>query len=169
MARLFLAVWPPANVFEQLDALPRSDQPGVRWVPPANWHVTLRFFGEAEASDVHAGLADATLPAATAIFGPAVRRLGRSALVVPVAGLERLAAAISAVTVDIGDPPDTRSFNGHLTLARLRPPSRGDLAGTPIAARCPVTEVVLVRSDLGHDGATYDVVDRWVVDRRPTV
>jgi RNA 2',3'-cyclic 3'-phosphodiesterase len=161
MARLFLAVWPPANVIEQLAELPRSDQPGVRWVPPANWHVTLRFFGEAESSDVHAGLADVALPTATAIFGPEVRRLGRSALIVPVAGLERLAAAVAAATAGIGDPPDTRSFNGHLTLARLRPPSRGDLSGTPIAARCPVTEIVLVRSDLGPDGASYHVVDRW--------
>ena len=108
------------------DALPRPDQPGVRWVPPANWHVTLRFLGEAEATDVHARLAGVTLPAATAMFGPAVRRLGRSALVVPVAGLERLAAAVTAATADIGDPPGTRSFNGHLTLARLRP-GRGDL------------------------------------------
>ena len=161
MARLFLAVWLPAIVIEQLGALARPDQSGVRWVPPANWHVTLRFFGEAEATDVHARLADATLPAATAMFGPEVRRLGRSALVVPVAGLERLAAAVTAVTADIGEPPGTRSFNGHLTLARLRPGSRGDLTGMPIAAKCPVTEVVLVRSELSPDGATYHEVDRW--------
>ena len=161
MARLFLAAWPPASVIEQLTALPRSDESGVRWVPPTNWHVTLRFFGEAEATDVHAHLADATLPAATAMFGPAVRRLGRSALIVPVAGLERLAAAVSVLTADIGDPPGTRSFNGHLTLARLRPGSRGDLNGTPVVAKCPVTEVVLVRSELSSDGATYHVVGRW--------
>jgi 2'-5' RNA ligase len=166
MARLFIAVWPPANVIEQLDALPRPDEPGVRWVPPANWHVTLRFFGEAEAPDVHARLADVTLPAATAMFGPAVRRLGRSALVVPVAGLERLAAAVTAVTADIGDPPDARSFNGHLTVARLPPGSRGDVAGAPITAKCAVTEVVLVRSELSRDGATYHVVGRWPTGER---
>jgi 2'-5' RNA ligase len=95
------------------------------------------------------------------MFGPEVRRLGRSALVVPVAGLERLAATVTAVTADIGEPPGTRSFNGHLTLARLRPGSRGDLAGTPIASNCPVAEVVLVRSELSSDGAAYHVVGRW--------
>jgi 2'-5' RNA ligase len=161
MARLFIAVWPPAHVLEQLSALPRPDQEGVRWVPPANWHVTLRFLGEAEAADVDNRLDGATLPAATAMFGPEVRRLGRSALVVPVAGLERLAATVTAVTADIGEPPGTRSFNGHLTLARLRPGSRGDLAGTPIASNCPVAEVVLVRSELSSDGAAYHVVGRW--------
>ena len=161
MARLFIAVWPPASVIEQLDALPRPDQPGVRWVPPSNWHITLRFLGEAEATDVQARLAGASVPAATAMFGPAVRRLGRSALVVPVAGLERLAVVVTAATADIGDPPGTRSFDGHLTLARLRPGSRGDVAGAPIDAKCPVTEVVLVRSELSSDGATYHVVDRW--------
>ena len=51
---------------------------------------------------------------------------------------------------------------GHLTLARLR---RGtatcDLTGTPIAAEFQVAEIVLVRSDLSRDGASYEVIGRW--------
>jgi RNA 2',3'-cyclic 3'-phosphodiesterase len=161
MERLFIAVWPPGHVVEQLSALPRPDQRGVRWIPHANWHVTLRFLGAAEPTDAISGLAGATLPAATAAFGPAVRRLGQSALVVPVSGLEGLAAAVTAVTADIGDPPGPRPFNGHLTLARLRAGSRCDLTGMAFAAEAAVGEVVLVRSDLSRDGATYHVVGRW--------
>ena len=62
VARLFLAVWPPAPVVERLRSLPRPDEPGVRWVPPTNWHVTVRFFGDAEPSDVLASLADDDAP-----------------------------------------------------------------------------------------------------------
>jgi RNA 2',3'-cyclic 3'-phosphodiesterase len=163
MARLFLAVWPPPDLIEQLDGLPRQDQPGVRWVPPANWHVTVRFLGDAEPSDVHASLAGVSLPAATAVFGPVVRRLGKRALVVPVAGLEELASAVGTATADVGEPPGPLPFNGHLTLARLRPRAMCDLAGTPITAEVRVAEIVLVRSDLGPEGATYQVIDR-----RPT-
>jgi 2'-5' RNA ligase len=161
MARLFLAVWPPAELIEQLDALPRPDQPGVRWVPPANWHVTVRFLGDGEPSDVHAALAGAPLPAATAVFGPRVRRLGQRALVVPVAGLEELAAAVGAATADVGEPPGSLPFNGHLTLARLRRGAIYDLKGAPIAAEVRVAEVVLVRSELSREGATYEIIDRW--------
>ncbi|HEX4984178.1 MAG TPA: RNA 2',3'-cyclic phosphodiesterase [Ilumatobacteraceae bacterium] len=161
MARLFLAVWPPAELIEQLDALPRPDQPGVRWVPPANWHVTVRFLGDAEPSDVRAALAGATLPTATAVFGPHVRRLGQRALVVPVAGLEELVAAVGAATADVGEPPGSLPFNGHLTLARLRRGVSYDMKPAPIAAEVRVAEVVLVRSELSHESATYGIVDRW--------
>lgn len=161
MARLFLAVWPPAELIEQLDALPRPDQPGVRWVPPANWHVTVRFLGDGEASDVQAALAGATLPTATAVFGPRVQRLGQRALVVPVAGLEELVAAVGAATADVGEPPGSLPFNGHLTLARLRRGAIYDVKGAPIAAEVRVAEVVLVRSDLSREGPTYEIIDRW--------
>jgi 2'-5' RNA ligase len=127
-----------------------------------NWHVTVRFFGDAEPSDVVASLADVTLPAATAALGPVVRRLGPSTVVVPVAGLDDLAAAVGAAIGGIGMPPGPRPFDGHLTLARLR---RGtttcDLTGTPVAAEFRVDEIVLVRSELSRAGAAYDVIGRW--------
>lgn len=130
-------------------------------MPPENWHVTVRFLGDAEPSDVHASLAGAQLPGATAVFGPIVRRLGRRALVVPVAGLAELASAVGAATAHVGQPLGALAFNGHLTLARLRPRAVCDLAGEPIAAEVRVAEVVLVRSDLTREGATYEVIDRW--------
>jgi 2'-5' RNA ligase len=78
-----------------------------------------------------------------------------------VAGLEELVAAVGAATADIGVPLELRPFNGHLTLARVRPGAVNDLPGTPIAAAVRVAEVVLVRSDLSHDGAAYEVIGRW--------
>ena len=38
MARLFVAVWPPDDVVAELAALPRPDQPGLRWTTPDQWH-----------------------------------------------------------------------------------------------------------------------------------
>jgi 2'-5' RNA ligase len=163
MARLFLAVWPSALVIEQLRAVPTTDQPGVRWVPPENWHVTLRFFGDAEPDEIRERLAGrrGSLPSATAVFGPAVQHLGRRAFVVPVGGLEELASVVGEATADVGAPVGRRPFNGHLTLARVR---RGTVAEAPtvsIAAEHRVTDVVLVHSDLTPAGATYRVIGRW--------
>ncbi|MGH9133792.1 MAG: 2'-5' RNA ligase family protein [Ilumatobacteraceae bacterium] len=161
MARLFVAVWPTPSIVERLCSLVGPDAAGVRQVRPENWHVTLRFLGEAAPADVTARLERTTWPGATAVYGPAVRRLGRGAVIVPVAGLELLARAAADATADIGEPSGTRSFNGHLTLARLRSAATSDLPGTPITAAAAVTEVVLVESVLSHDGATYHVIGRW--------
>lgn len=164
MARLFVAVRPPGPVVDQLLRLDRADQPGVRWVPPSQWHVTLRFLGEAELEDAisaverldvaRAGIDDPVVAA----VGPRVSRLGRSVRCLPVAGLDPLAAVVRAATAGIGDPPDPRPFAGHLTLARLRDRAACGLAGERLSARFEVHEVELVRSVLGSSGATHEVV-----------
>ena len=43
--RLFVALDMPWSVREQLAALSGSGIPGARWVPPENYHLTLRFIG----------------------------------------------------------------------------------------------------------------------------
>ena len=139
----------------------------MRWVPPSEVarHSSLlrrrRIVGRRRRPR-----RGATLPTATAVLGPTVRRLGPSALVVPVAGLDGLAAAIGEATADVGLPPGPRSFNGHLTLARLRRRATCGLTGAPIEAEFHVAEIVLVRSDLSHDGAAYEVIGRWPTGER---
>jgi len=83
-----------------------------------------------------------------ATLGSTVRRLGPSALVRPVAGLDELAAAVSAAVGRYGG--DDRPFRGHLTVARRRrgEPARGE-AGVA-TARWTVREVALVHSELGR-------------------
>ena len=161
MARLFLAVWPPPEIIERIGALPRREQRGVRWLRASNWHVTLRFFGEAEEADVAARLHDAVLPPAQVTIGPAVARLGHGVVAVPVEGLGALAGAVVDVTADVGKPPPHRRFHGHVTVARLRAGARCDLVGTPISGGFDVSEVLLVRSTLHPAGARYEVVRRW--------
>ena len=150
--RLFVAAWPSEDVHASLAALPRPERPGVRWTPPEQWHVTLRFFGELGVDDgVVAGLRVAEAVAAAhpvqAEVGPRVRRLGRGVLHAPVTGLEPVAAALASSTAGVGAGLADRPFLGHITLARARAKHGLDgLAGVEIAGRWVVREVSLVAS-----------------------
>ncbi|MBS1836465.1 MAG: RNA 2',3'-cyclic phosphodiesterase [Actinobacteria bacterium] len=166
MPRLFLAVVPPDDVVSELMSLPRKDARGVRFVAPENWHVTLRFLGDTDVGHVVDAMDGADLPTATATLGPGVDVLSERTLVVPVAGLEELAATVTGLTRDIGEPPARRSFHGHLTLARLKRDARLPSAMGALVRGCfEVDEVVLVRSRLDPGGARYEVVTGWPLRR----
>lgn len=158
MTRLFVAVDPPDEVRHRLaHAVPRPDEPGVRWVPPDRWHVTLRFLGEADEGAAVAAITRLRAPRATATLGPRVARLGRNVVCLPVAGLDALAEAVEAATAGIGEPPDRR-FRGHLTLARLRGRAACGVAGTAVSDAFEVDAVRLYRSTLRPDGAHHELV-----------
>jgi 2'-5' RNA ligase len=169
--RLFLAVWPPARLTEQLRALERPPRPGLRWTTEDQWHVTLRFLGDLATPDEEAvhgcvGRAAALVPAPEAAAGPRARPLGL-AWVLPVGGLDRLAEAINNATRDVGQPPTHRGYRGHLTLARAR--HHHLLRGLPaadVAEVWTVPEVTLVRSHLASTGARYAVIGRWPMAAR---
>jgi 2'-5' RNA ligase len=156
VSRLFVAAPLPDEVRARLAALlPRPAEPGVRWVPVEQWHVTLQFLGEVDEAEASEALAALRTTAARAGLGPRVSRLGRSVVCLPVEGLDDLAEAVRAATRGIGDPPD-RPFVGHLTLARLRDRAACGVTGTPFEASFEVDEVVLVRSTLERTGARHE-------------
>ena len=157
MTRLFVAAWPSAAVKAALGDLPAGDERGVRRVSPANWHVTLRFVGEADIDELRWLLADVRLPRATATLGPVIEPLGRRQVVVPVDGVDELAHAVHRATIVVG-ARSTRPFVGHLTIARLRPRARTSLIGVPISTSFVVDEIALVASDLAADVPTYTTV-----------
>jgi RNA 2',3'-cyclic 3'-phosphodiesterase len=168
MARLFIAVWPPEEVIAELSALHRKDQRGVRFVPPENWHITLRFLGDARPDEVVDVLRGAELPSARARLGPAVDVIAERALVVPVDGLDTLARDVTKRTSKVGDPPRKR-FIGHLTLARLKstvPMPR--VLGELVSASFDVEEIALVESRLDPQGARYETIEVWPVGH-PTI
>lgn len=161
MARVFVAVWPPSRVVAALAALPRPAVPGLRWVPTENLHVTLRFLGDVDPDTVVDRLQATPLPAATATLGPTVAMLGRRVVMAPVAGLDRLAAAVLQATEDLGEPA-RRPFVGHVTLARRRRDAAGrEVSGASLgrtsdpALTFDVGEVAVVTSETHPDGARY--------------
>lgn len=164
MSRLFVAAWPDADTVERLRALDRPDEPGVRWVPESNLHVTLRFLGDADPAAVSHRLADASLPAATAVLGPALERLDGRQVAVPVSGVDALAAAVRSATAEICDH-DPRPFRGHLTVARTKQGATSAMLGSAFAATFEVREVALVASELRSTGAVYTTVATFATDR----
>ena len=161
MARLFIAVWPTEEVVTKLAALPRKEQEGIRFVPDENWHVTLRFIGEAHPDEVIDALDDAVLATARARLGPAVELLAGRALVVPVLGLEALAGAVTELTGHIGQAPGRR-FVGHLTIARVKPHASTPASlGIPVTGAFDVNDVALVQSRLGPEGPRYETIRSW--------
>jgi 2'-5' RNA ligase len=162
MSRLFLAVWPTANVVEMLTELPRKDQQGVRFVAPENWHATLRFLGEADIDNVCEAMNRAELPAAVARVGPAIDMLGTHSAMAPVNGIDALSAAVVEATAGIGSLNPRPTFTGHITVARVK---RGAIVRKVVGMLCQaefeVDEVALVESRLHPDGARYATVTTW--------
>ena len=175
VVRCFVAAWPTQEVIEALANLPRPSLRGLRWSGKDQWHVTLRFFGEVDGTDVEAataalGQAASSLPSRLdAEGGPSTRFLGPGLVIWPVEGLDAAAHAVERATASIGKPPADRRFFGHMTLARAQRGSdlrhaRHLLA--PLAITWPVSSLTLVRSELHPDGARYDVLEQFPIGPR---
>ena len=161
--RLFVAVEVPAEVRGAVAAIERPAGDDVRWADPSSWHVTLRFLGEVEGSaGAEAALGAVTASPATAVVGRTPKRLGPTALVLPVDGLAEVASAVGTAFAALPGE-ERRPFAGHLTLGRLRRPGRWPAHGVGALAeevRWYADAVVLVRSQLGGGPARYDVLAR---------
>lgn len=164
--RLFVAAEVPDRVRQAVLAIERPAGDDVRWADPSSWHVTLRFLGELDdASAVAAAEALAAVVSgpAAAVVGRTPRRLGPTAVVLPVKGLAEVAAAVATAFASLPGE-ERRPFSGHLTLGRLRRPGRWPRAGVgtlDAELTWPVEEIVLVRSHLGGGHpARYEVLAR---------
>ena len=159
MARLFVAVEPPATLLDRLDQLDRPDGTGVRWSRREQWHITLCFLGEVDRAAAVTALEQIVAEPTVAELGPTVGRLGDRVICVPITGLDGLAAAVAVEMEGLGEAPDDRSFRGHLTLGRARSATTTvPLVGTPWQASFPVDRVVLVESHPGSGPARYETV-----------
>lgn len=174
--RTFVAVTiqptgPLKRVLTQLGALGDS----VRGVPPDNLHVTLKFLGETDNSDVVAACrilkdvaADAS-PLTLRLRGLGVfPRIERPNVVW--AGLEQADPLIELVSKfedrfeELGFPREVRAFHPHLTLVRVkrRPPQElFDLIERNAQhefGTADVTQIEYFQSHLKREGARYAVL-----------
>lgn len=164
--RLFVAVRPPPSAVDDAAAAVdpvRPLAPGLRWVPPERWHLTLAFYGEVPDDEVDRVVArtgrrlDGAVELRLSLtgaghFGGRAVWLGVTG---DVAALRSLAGALD---------PGGRRYRPHLTVARVR-----DDTGTAAVVAAlsgyagPVWTagaVHLVRSRLGPAPA-YDDVATW--------
>lgn len=177
LRRLFIAVAPPPDARAALDAWLRPyDLPG-RLVPPENWHITLRFIGDADEVTYErllGGLSENDPgPAFTIRLGGlgAFPRPGRAtvAWVALVGGGDRL-AGLSEIAEEAcqaaGLQPEERPFRAHLTVSRIRPARD---VGTTVAAsrdsgiawRCDRFTVYQSHQGRGHP--RYEPLDSFAL------
>jgi 2'-5' RNA ligase len=136
MPRLFTGLEIPAEIGAVL-AQHRGGLQGARWIEPGDYHITLRFIGDvdgATARDITLGLADGEAPAAPTVtlegldsFGGA-RPRAVIARVAPSADLIHLQAEQEAMMERLDLPPERRKYTPHVTLARLRRSTPGEVA-----------------------------------------
>ncbi|MEA1649731.1 RNA 2',3'-cyclic phosphodiesterase [Nitrospirillum sp. BR 11164] len=176
MIRLFVGLEMPEAVRDALSRL-TGGLPGARWVPPENYHLTLRFIGEVDegvAQDIDEALDLVVAPAFTLAldglgqFGKGEKSRVLWAGVRAEPALDHLQAKVESAVVRAGLAAETRKFSPHVTLATLgreTPASRvGRLMeehGLFQAGPFPVDRFVLYESVLGRQGSTYHAVRHY--------
>jgi 2'-5' RNA ligase len=154
--------------------------PGLNWVDPGNFHVTIRFIGETDegvAADIDAALARTRAPAfsltvaGVGIFGTSDKPRTLYAAVDKCDGLLLLQQRVEAALVRVGLPPDMRRYQPHVTLARIkgRPPAGlATYLGAHGLLRLPPFDVAgfsLIRSYLTKSGSIYEDVAEYLLTR----
>jgi RNA 2',3'-cyclic 3'-phosphodiesterase len=188
--RLFVALWPPAEVVEHLqaavaDVAGREGVPsGVRWVTAQQLHLTVAFLGEVDS--LRQSRAEERFARVCARYPPmtlwlaGAGRFGDRILFVKVAGdrgpLERLATSVAAAGRRAGLDLQERRWRAHITVARARQNDGGlrELArafDAYCSDRWTASELHLVHSRLGageNRRSAYETVARWSLTGRPS-
>ena len=164
--RLFLALWPEADIRQQLAAL-AAHGAGRSRVRDENLHLTLVFLGAtrpAQRAAYQAALANVAVPAVELVldqygYWPKQRILWL--------GCRQPPPALLALVADLGErlrgcgfTPERRAFQAHVTIARhfIGPVPEGP-APTPV--HWPVRTVALMESLAGQSGVRYRLLRHW--------
>jgi RNA 2',3'-cyclic 3'-phosphodiesterase len=161
---------------ESLARRAQAAQVRIRWLPPATYHVTLKFLGGCRDEVVDA-VVDGLRRAAGAGEPPrfTTARLGafpstRRATVVwagirdPDDRLARLAARVEAEMAALGFAAEDRPFHPHVTIGRLREPADVSDVILPLAeqvfSETRVHDLVLYESVTKSTGSEYGAIAR---------
>jgi 2'-5' RNA ligase len=168
--RLFVGIDLPWELRQRVAMLAGAGIQGARWVPAENYHVTLRFIGEAPrylAEELDHALAALKVPSFTltlggiGTFGKAGRSQSLWLGVERSEPLERLQGKIETALQRCGLEPERRRFSPHVTLARLDNGAEAKVAAFVQAHNLfraepvPVEHFTLFSSLLGKDQPVY--------------
>ena len=168
--RLFVGLELPWELRQRVAMLAHAGIPGARWVPPENYHLTLRFIGETPghvAEEIDHALAALTAPSfiltltGIGTFAKGGRSQSLWVGVERSEPLERLQGKIENALQRCGLEPERRRFQPHLTLARLDNTAAPKLAAFIQANNLFRSEPIhvehftLFSSLLGKDQAVY--------------
>ncbi len=177
--RLFVAIPIPQDLTARLASF-ASGVRGARWVRPEGMHITLYFVGDADrqhASDLDVELSQISMPA----FDLRSDRFGyfeRGNKIKSIwAGVENsealryLQGRVETAAVRAGFAREERKYKPHITLARLNH-TRAQDVGQWIAAhdamepaKIAVEHFTLYRSHLAREGAIYEPLIEYTLDR----
>jgi RNA 2',3'-cyclic 3'-phosphodiesterase len=165
--RLFVAIDLPEAVKDELLTM-RDSFEGVRWVKREQFHLTLRFIGEATLDSIKFALATVSASA----FEMQLRGIGKFPEtdrrpprilwvgIAPNPPLLILAASIDAALEAVGITSSEQPFSPHITLARIKSSHVGIAAfftkhQTYQSKYFPVQSFVLYSSVLDPQGSIY--------------
>ena len=178
MPRLFVAIDFPEAVNRRLAAL-CSGLARARWLPPEQFHLTLRFIGEVDGgtfADVADGLSEVACPPFSLRLGGVGHFPPRGRPRVLWVGirvddaLSRLHGQIESRLRLLGIAPEGRKFAPHVTLARFKGTPVNRLRDYLIAHDDFITETILVShfhlysSILGAKGAIHSIEASYPLD-----
>jgi 2'-5' RNA ligase len=178
-ARIFVAVPLPDEARMALaDLVGPLDLPGTV-IPPANWHITVRFIGWTDDVGYDCLLASLDQADLGRVFDIEIGEMGAfprpgSATVLGLGvakgqtRLEEIAAEVEEAVQAAGFDAEDRPFRPHLTLSRVRPPVDvtgwiDSFPGTGLHWRC--RSVMVYRSHLGRGGARYEPLETFPLSR----
>lgn len=174
--RIFIAIELPAEIKAALAALQnelRQTRADIGWTKPGNFHLTLKFLGEVEASQIPA-ITNACLEVATHVsaFSLRLQKTGVfpnlkqpkvlwAGLASEGDELSQLQQRVEANLQPLGFAKESRAFHPHLTLGRVK--SLANIAAvTAKLLTCPlpqlsfpVCELVVMQSQLHSSGSIY--------------
>lgn len=175
MPRLFTGLEIPYDVQLAL-SLKRGGLYGARWIDPENYHITLRFIGDVDHPTANEVVDALDRLAESEAFSIRLNHLGAfggdkpRALYAGVesnAALAHLQSSQERVLQRLGLSPDGRKFVPHVSLARLRGCSAGELARFMAMAgrfeplEFPVRSFVLYSSRDSVGGGPYRIEETY--------
>jgi 2'-5' RNA ligase len=165
--RLFFALWPSAELRDQLAAAvrPLLDGKHARAIPAANFHITLAFLGAVQARKLPSVMEAASrveAPQLTLNLADVEAWSGAHILCLTPKSSSSLHSLVDRLRFNLLErqlEPDRKEFRPHITVAREW---RDGNVGTSIGPfRWRAEDFVLVESESAREGSQYRIVGRW--------